>query len=294
LHEDHGVSSLAVPVVTVAAIAVTALAGCSGSSSAGSGVQVVASTYPLAYAAERIAGPFARVSDLTHPGQEPHDLELTVQQTAELADADLVVYEKGFQPAVDDAVTSVSSHRVVDAAAVAGLEGDDPHFWLDPERLGTVAAAVERQLADADPDHARAYSANLSRLQHQLAALDRDYRRGLARCRTTTVVVSHDAFGYLGRYGLSFASIDGLSPEAEPSPDHLAQLRRLIQSKDVTTVFTEPLASPATADALARDAGVRTATLDPIEGLTDATADEDYQSLMRRNLQALRTAGQCT
>jgi zinc transport system substrate-binding protein len=183
---------------------------------------------------------------------------------------------------------------VVDAAGSAGLEGDDPHFWLDPERLGRVATTVEQQLADVDPDHASAFAANLSRLRDQLGTLDQDYQRGLAHCRITTVVVSHDAFGYLGRYGLRFASISGLSPDAEPSPAHLGQLRQLIDTEHVTTVFTETLASPETADTLAHDLGIHTAVLDPIEGLTDATADQDYLSLMRRNLQALRTAGECS
>jgi zinc transport system substrate-binding protein len=108
------------------------------------------------------------------------------------------------------------------------------------------------------------------------------------------MVVSHDAYSYLDRYGVTFAAINSLSPDAEPSPDHLAQLRRLIQEEGVTTVFTEPLSSPATADTLARDAGVRTATLDPIEGLSDTTAHQDYLSLMRRNLAALRKAGGCS
>ena len=280
--------------VLATAVAGTVLSGCSGSSSADGKVQVVAASYPLAFVAERVAGGHADVSDLARPGQEPHDLELTVPQTAQVADADLVVYEKGFQPAVDDAVDSTGPSTVVDAAATAGLEGDDPHFWLDPERLRRVASAVEQRLAEVDPDHAHAYAANLARLTAQLTKLDATYARGLEHCRTTTMVVSHDAFGYLDRYGLTFASITGRSPDAEPSPDHLAELRRLIEDQHVTTVFTEPLASPETADTLAQEAGVSTAQLDPIEGLSDATAGQDYLSLMRRNLVALQKAGDCS
>jgi zinc transport system substrate-binding protein len=292
LHEDRRVKSLG-PVL-LAAVAGTVLSGCSAGSSGGNGVHVVASTYPLAYVAERLSGGLAQVTDLTRPGQEPHDLELTVQQTADVAGADLVVYEKGFQPAVDDAVGSTGPDAVVDAAAAAGLEGDDPHFWLDPLRLRRVADAVERELATLDPPHAKVYSQNLTGLRRELAALDTAYRQGLAHCRIHTVVVTHDAFGYWGRYGLSFASITGLSPDAEPSPEHLAQVRQLIQDRHLTTVFTESLVSPATADTLAHDLGIRTAVLDPIEGLTDATAHEDYLSLMHRNLAALRKADDCS
>ena len=106
-------------------------------------------------------------------------------------------------------------------------------------------------------------------------------------------MVSHDAFGYLDRYGLDVVGITGLSPDAEPSPSRLRDLAALIRRTGVTTVFSETLVSPAVARTLASEVGVRTATLDPVEGLSDETADMDYLSLMRRNLEALRSAGSC-
>ncbi len=206
-----------------------------------------------------------------------------------------MVYEKGFQAAVDDAVDQNGPEHVVDAAESADLSGDDPHFWLDPTRLSPVAAAVERSLADADPDHAADYARNLERLQSDLADLDADFRTGLATCRVDTIVVSHDAFGYLGRrYGLDVVGINGLSPDAEPSPAHLRELQDLIRAEGITTVFSEELASPEFADSLATDLGIDSTVLDPIEGLGDATADEDYLSLMRANLAALRKANGCS
>ncbi len=203
------------------------LAGCGSAPAADGRTQVVTSFYPLQYVAQRIAGPHADVSNLTHPGQEPHDLELSVKETASVVDADVVVYERGFQAAIDEAVDQIRPARVVDASVAAGLSGDDPHFWLDPTRLSAVAVAVERQLAAADPAHAAGYARNLRSLRADLAALDRSYRTGLATCRLDTIVVSHDAFGYLGRrYGLRVVGINGLSPDAEPSPSHIQALQR--------------------------------------------------------------------
>jgi zinc transport system substrate-binding protein len=286
---------LILPAVLLAATA-PLLAGCGGSTDAAdSEVRIVTSFYPLQYVAQRIAGDHATVANLTHPGQEPHDIELTMHQTAELADADVVVYEKGFQAAVDQAVELSGAHHVVDAADSAGLTGDDPHFWQDPDRLGEVARALESELATVDAAHAADYRTNLDRLQSDLTGLDQDYRRGLAGCAVTTVVVSHDAFGYLGRrYGLKVVGINGLSPDAEPSPAHIRALHDLISSDGITTVFSERLASRRFADSLAGDLGIRTAVLDPIEGLGDATADQDYLSLMRANLRALEKAGTCS
>jgi zinc transport system substrate-binding protein len=269
----------------------------------GNGVQVATAFYPLQYAAERVAGGHAEVENLTAPGGEPHDLELTIRETAEVAQADLVVYERGFQPSVDDAVDENAEGDVVDAAEVVDLVPfrehgvdsgeDDPHFWQDPLLLAEVGDAVADRLSELDPDHADDYAANAAALRADLERLDEEYAAGLAHCERDTVVVSHDAFGYLQRYGLRMEAILGLAPDAEPTPADLGRLQDLVRSEGITTVFSESLVSPAVADSLARDTGVASKVLDPIEGLSDETAGEDYLSLMRANLQALREANGC-
>jgi len=278
------------------------LTGCSaGADEAKPGqVSIAASFYPLAWVSEQIA-PHALVTDLTRPGLEPHDVELSFAQTVDLAKADLVVYERGFQPAVDQGVDNDAEGATLDVGPVAGLQDFasdpgqvDPHFWHDPLKLSAVAGAIASELGRIDSAHAAAYDARAAALQKKLSALDRAYQAGLAHCARSTVVTSHDAFGYLARYGIEVAPITGLAPGAEPTPADLAKLQQLIRDDGITTVFSETLASPAAADALAHDMGVRSEVLDPIEGLSDATADQTYLTLMRRNLAALEEANGCT
>jgi zinc transport system substrate-binding protein len=109
--------------------------------------------------------------------------------------------------------------------------------------------------------------------------------------------VSHAAFGYLAdAYDLDQEAISGVSPEAEPDPQRLAELRDVVSSEGVTTVFVESLVSPAVGETLAEEAGVTTAVLNPLEGLTpeQIEAGEDYLSVMRANLEALRDGLGCT
>ena len=275
-------------------------------------VTVAAAFYPLAFVAQRVGGDDVSVTNLTQPGAEPHDLELTIKETAEIADADLVMLLHGFQPAVDDAVEQVAAGEVLDVADVVDLEtseehaddhgdeagdhGDeDPHFWQDPLLMAEVGDAVAEDLAEIDPAHAADYRANAADLRTDLEALDAAYADGLASCQHETLVVSHDAFGYLGRrYGLDVVGINGLSPDAEPSPAHIRALQDLIRKDGIRVVFSEQLASREFADSLAHDLHIRAEVLDPIEGLSDATAGQDYLSLMRRNLATMRESNQCT
>jgi zinc transport system substrate-binding protein len=261
---------------------------------------VAAAFYPLAWVTQQVGGGLVEVTNLTTPGAEPHDLELSPNETVDVAQADLVVYERAFQASVDSAVDNVAEGAALDVATVADLQeaappdsGTDPHFWQDPARMAAVADAVAEELGRADPDHRDTYLANAKELHAQLSALDAEFRTGLSGCTRSTVVVSHNAFGYLRKYDLTVESINGLSPEAEPSAADLARLRSLVEREGITTVFSETLATTRLADTLAAEAGVSTAVLDPIEGLSDATADQDYLSLMRANLSALEEANGC-
>ena len=126
-------------------------------------------------------------------------------------------------------------------------------------------------LAKADPANEATYAANAQAYIAQLAALDDEFRAGLSDCERTTIVTSHEAFGYLAdAYGLTQVGILGLSPEAEPDPRRLAELRDLVEREGVTTIFAEELVSPKVAETLASEAGVQVAVLNPIESLTDA------------------------
>jgi zinc transport system substrate-binding protein len=92
---------------TLAAVTVvTGLAACGSGTGGGDPqrVDVVAGFYPLQYVAERVGGDAVRVTNLAKPGAEPHDLELNPRQVGEVIDAELIVYLKGFQPALDEAV----------------------------------------------------------------------------------------------------------------------------------------------------------------------------------------------
>lgn len=271
-------------------------------------VRIVASLYPLAWATEQVAGNGYDVTNLTTPGGEPHDLELGVRQTADVETADVVVYESGFQPAVDEAVAELAAGAVVDAHDVIpeplGSRHDDadhddheeghvdPHFWLDPLVLADLGDAVAEELAVVAPEDADGFAARAAELRETLERLDQEWTDGLAHCERHVVIVGHAAYGYLARYGPSFAAITA-TPDTEPTPADLARLADLVRTEEVTTVFYEPLGGPDVVESVARDLDLDVAVLDPIEGLTDLTADEDYLSLMRANLASLQEANGC-
>jgi zinc transport system substrate-binding protein len=279
--------------IVLTLIAAVALAGCGGDSSS-EGKTVVAAFYPLAFAAEQIGGDGIDVKNLTPPGVEPHDLELSAGEIQTIGRADVVLYlGSGFQVALEKAIDSTSADAVDLLGVVKTHEsgeeehGVDPHVWLDPIRYAAIAERIGKEL-----DRKTEADAFAGRLK----ALDQEYRSGLSSCEHNEIVTSHAAFGYLAeRYGLKQVAITGLSPEVEPTPRDLEQVVNEVRAVGATTVFFETLISPRLAQTVAREVGAQTAVLDPIEGLTEkeANAGEDYFSVMRENLAALRKALGC-
>ncbi len=337
-------------------------------------LSVVAGLYPYAYLAEAVGGDLVTVTNLTAPGAEPHDLELTAQQVASVGTADLVVYEAAIQPAVAEAVEQASPRHVLEVTTAVPLvtfsetgdhdheaddatdsptgqtsddpateddhdhgaeedhdhatddasgtatpadpsdtgavehededdthaghshdaTGPDPHIWLDPSKMISLAEAIAEELSRIDPDHADDYDANLAQLRTTLDDLDQAFETGLAQCRRTAFITTHAAFNYLAdRYHLEMVPIAGLSPDSEPSPARIAEIQRIATAEGVTTIFFETLASPALAQSIADDLGLSTDILDPIEGVTDQSRGTDYPSIMTENLNALRAANDC-
>ena len=254
------------------------LTGCGATSGDDGRPTVVAAFYPLAYAAERVGGGTIAVDNITPAGSEPHDLELSPKTVARVVRADVVLYlGDDFQPAVTTAVEQAQG-ETVNVLEGLPVRGDDPHVWLDPILYARIVKRIGVALHRSDA------------LGPDVSKLDREYRRGLARCARREIVTSHAAFGYLARrYGLKQVAITGLTPEAEPTAQDLERVVNAVRRTHATTVFFEPLVSPRLARTVAREVGAHTAVLDPIEGSSGPT----YVQLMRHNLSALRQALGC-
>lgn len=294
-----------------ALLSLLGLTACSPATDSGK-LKVVAAFYPLAYAAERIGGTAVDVSNLTQPGAEPHDLELTAQQIASISSADLVLYQKGFQSAVDKAIEANPPKNVIDVSTLvtmldASTTGDDehvdhgdghatdPHTWLAPTNMVSFTTAITAELAKLAPSSAGVVTKGGAALTADLNALDGRFSTGLKACSIRAFITSHAAFGYLAKaYGLTQYGIAGLDPSVEPSTARIAEIQTLATQNKVSTIFFETLASPAVAESIASDLKLKTDVLDPLEGVTSASRGTNYLEIMDANLTALKKANTCS
>jgi len=300
------------------------LSACTGTQTANQAVpseeklKVTASFYPLAYLSERIAGDTAIVMQVIPSGVEPHDYEPSPQQLIEVYDSKVLVMNgQGLDPWAEKSREQLMARGVAMISATEGgdllpafeeehgeeeeehheHEGQfDPHIWLDPVQMRSVAMRVRDAFIAADPSHAEAYRANADVLIDDLQALDAHFRSRLKECAQEKAVVSHDAFRYLAkRYGFQTVALAGISPGEEPSPMKIAEVIDTVRRENLKVVFFETLVSPRLAESIANGAGAQTLVLNPIEGLTsdDLAEGKTYLSIMQDNADNLATALEC-
>ncbi|MBD2864441.1 metal ABC transporter substrate-binding protein [Paenibacillus oceani] len=287
-------------------------------------VNVMTTFYTLYDFAGRIGGDKVNVINLVPAGVEPHDWSPKSRDLNHMSKSQLFIYNgAGFEGWVGDFLGSLkkdSGLTVIEASKGiellhAGHEDDhgldegksnekddhghehdsdvDPHVWVSPKSALKMAENIKDGIVQADPANKAYYESNYETLKKQLTELDDKFSRTLSKTAKKEIVVSHQAFGYLARdYGLTLKPIMGLSPGAEPTAQDLKEINKFVRDHQVKYIFFEELVSDKMAKTLAKDAGIETLVLNPLEGLTheQVNAGEHYVSVMENNLQNLLKA----
>lgn len=259
------------------------------------GIKVYTTFYPLFDFAEKIGGNKVNVENLVPPGVEPHDFEPSPRQIANLSDGDVFVYlGDPMDPWAQKVSKDLQEKGVKVLEAGKGLmEDNDPHIWLDPIIAKELSQRIFEVLAEADEVNREFYEGNLVALNGEFDQLHEEFKEGLANIVRKDVVMAHAALGYLAkRYDLNQIPITGLSPQEEPSPRKMAELVELVRERDIKYIFFEVLASPKFSETIANEVGAGLLVFNPVGGLTseEIQSGEDYFSIMRRNLESLKTA----
>jgi len=244
-----------------------ALAACANSpGEADQELLVVATTSILGDIARGVVGDEGSVDVLIPIGVDAHDFSPSSQQASMLAGADLVVANGlGLEAGLEDVLASVANDGVqvlelapmVDPIEFRDGGGTDPHFWMDPVRVGDAALVVADALGEHHPggwqERADSYSATMEEtdreVEERLSVVPQDRRR---------MVTNHEAFGYFAdRYGFEVigAVIPGGSTLAEPSSAELAELVEVMEQAGIAAIFAETTEATALAEAVAAELG---------------------------------------
>src|SRR3989344_43736 len=268
-------------------------------------IKVTASFYPLYFFAQQIGQDKIDIVNITPSGAEPHDYEPTAKDLAAIEDSSLLLINgAGLEPWATDMKKNLQNTVILPVGESLanqqitedGQNVKDPHIWLSPPLAKEMADKIMQGLVFVDPANKDFYQLSATALKLKLDILDEKFKNGLASCQQRNIVTSHTAFGYLaGAYNLNQVPILGLSPDAEPSGQQLADITKFVKDNKVTYIFFESLVNPKLSNTIATETGAKTLELNPIEGLDNEQLSEgqDYFTKMEKNLTNLKTALQC-
>ena len=166
----------------------------------------------------------------------------------------------------------------------------DPHVWISPKNAKIEMENIKNALVELDKENADYYESNYEKYAKMLDELDAKYSEKLSALPNKTIVVSHEAYGYLCKdYGLNQLGIKGVNAETEPDAKKMAEIINYVKENKITTIFTEELIDPKVSKIIADETGCVVKVLSPIEGLSEEQIKnkEDYFSIMEENLENL-------
>lgn len=308
--------------VTACSLSLTACAGpgniLGSTKGSDSRPTVAASFYPIAEIVQRVGGDDVQLLELTSPGIEPHDSELSAKQLDELSKADIVFYiGGGFQPDLEKAITSLSRTTVaidlLKSVDVISSEDDhageestghdhgnsdiDPHVWLDPANMAEMAITVAAEISKMEAiESTTALTERLNTYANELTAVGTLIDTTFASCERKELVSAHDAFTYFTkRANLIAVPISGVDPESEPSAKELEATAKIAKARNVTTVFFEEVLPKAFADTVAKAIGASIDSINAVETISqsDLNIGVTYSSIMKSNITKIATALGC-
>lgn len=278
----------------------TLLSGCSTGNNADKDKKMVvyASFYPMYDFAKKIGGDYVEVKNMTPAGTEPHDYEPTTEDMKGLSKADIFIYNgddmehwaKSVIKSVDRKDLTVV--RASDSVTLHHTENKDmdPHTWMSIRNAIKEMNTIKEAFIKKDPAHKDAYEKNYETYAKQMDALDKEFTKELAPYKGRSIVVAHQAFGYLcNDYDLKQIPIDGLTPDSEPSPAKIKEIIKEVHAQNIKVIFYEELVNPKVAQTIADETGAQVKVLNTLEGLSNEEQKEgkEYISVMKENLNNL-------
>ncbi|KAA0548995.1 adhesin [Bacillus sp. BGMRC 2118] len=312
--------------IIVLVLAASFLAGCGtedDSSKTPEDVLTVYTTiYPLEDFTKKIGGEFVEVKSIFPPGVDAHTYEPTAKMMVDIAKADALIYTgiglEGFMNAASDTLKKENVKIIKVADGLEGFEeteghheedeheehsdhdegehnhGDeDPHIWLDPLIAIEMADTVYHELVTLKPEGEEVFKQNFTKLKSELEKLDQEFIEAVQNSSKKEILVSHAAYGYWEkRYGIEQISISGLSPTNEPTQKDLKKVIDTAKEHDIKYVIVEQNVSSKMTDSVKKELQAETLVLRNLESISyeDSESNEDYFSLMRKNIKTLKTA----
>ncbi|MFH0975795.1 MAG: zinc ABC transporter substrate-binding protein [Spirochaetota bacterium] len=293
------------------------LFGCADSKQ-NSRITVIATLFPQYDFAKQIVKDKADVRLLIPPGIEAHTYEPTPRDISEIRKAGVFIYTGEYmEPWSLKLIQTVKNNSLIIVDASAGIhlmdeseepghehgKGNqsaehergtkDPHIWVDPVLAKRMAENVLVGLIKANPENESFYKANADSLIKELDRLNTEFTDLFKKVKYKTIIHGgHFTFGYFSkRYGLKYISpYSGFSPNAEPSPQKIAELIKTIKATGLKIIYYEELIDPKAARVISRQTGAKMLLL---HGAHNVSGEEintgvTYVSIMRGNLERLR------
>lgn len=244
---------------------------------------VTVSILPQKYFIGQIAGNLLQVNVLVPPGSNPHNYEILPSQMKELSKSK-VWFQIGlltFEDAWKEKMAGINKDLLIvnsseGISPIAGSEhehdgGDhhhaeafDPHVWLAPAEVKTLAKHTLETLQKSYPEHASEFQKNYDAFIQKIDGLSAQIDQKLAPLKNRNILIFHPALAYFARQ-FKLEQIPLELDGKEPSPRHMKEIVDLAHQQNIRVIFIQKEFDTAFAQQMAHEINGEVLVIDPLD-----------------------------
>lgn len=244
---------------------------------------VTVSILPQKYLVEQIAGPSVQVNVLVPPGSSPHNYEILPSQMKDMSQSKvwLQIGLLTFEEAWKEKMTGINKDLAIVNCSegilpIAGNDHDhesdghshaeafDPHVWLAPGEVKTLAQNTLRALSKSFPEKSAEFEKNYARFIQKTDSLSAQIEQKLSPLKNRNILIFHPAMAYYARqFKLEQIALE--MDGKEPSPKHMKDIVDLAHQQDLHVIFIQKEFDPAFARQMAKEINGEVMVIDPLD-----------------------------
>ena len=255
-------------------------------------VNIYTTVYPIKYVTDYLYGEHSTVESIYPAGTDISKYKLNKKQLKDYSSGAIFVYnglgdEKNI---AKDLLNDNRDLKIIDVSQGLEYENSMSELWLDPSNYLMLANNIKTGLENYIDSKVLLsdINSNYARLKLLISSYDAELETMTKNIEDNNIVIASDSLAFLKKYNLTITNVDDTYYDVPNTT--VSKAKRLITNGTVKYVYMLDEQEKSEIVKELENAGAKVLTIKSMTTLSeeDISNKEDYESLMRKNIDSIK------